>query len=236
MSALSNKAKGVSTTLYSDGRLYTKVSNKFNALLNLLRVTPQYIPEGSLIVASEFSIDRESQRYKIDDELLYAWFISAASLGNAFACSLLWTQLCSNEKYCKPTYSKEFSEETLVNLLKRVTLTRVTVSVGNYVMSRPITMLPYAVYVDVLRAAYTVMKTALANKDDSIDDRSKGKLTRFSNVCYSLANCALYPSMIMASDERDEDLAKRFVRLAEEALVVKYREENLPPIEPPSLI
>lgn len=232
MSDLSNRAKGAPITLYSDGRAYVRLHNKYNTLCSLIKVTP----EKKLIVASEFSIGAEPQRHKIDAELLYTWFVSAASSGRAFAYMLIWTQLCSNEKYCAPAYSEEFSKDALDNLLKRVTMSRVTVSLGSYILQRAIGNVSCTDHNEILRAAYAVMKENFNLRNESIDDQSRGKLARFANTCKAFSRCAAYSPIIMDADERDDRLVRSFIALASEAILAKQLEDALPPIDQQPII
>ena len=55
-------------------------------------------------------------------------------------------------------------------------------------------------------------------RNESIDDQSRGKITRFANVCKGLARQVSYAEPFLESGERDTELILAFKTLAEEAL------------------
>lgn len=218
MSKLSNMSKGVPVKLYygtggKDG--IHKMQNKYNALNGLIKLTPS----RKMIVASRFSIDTSLFINQFNSGLLYDWFISAASIGRCMAYLLLWTQLCYDSKYCQPAYAENKANDMLEDILRRITLSRVTIAMSMFFESHglSISRTPQN-YSRLLRAAYDVMRTAFRMRNEMIDDRSKGKIARFANVCKGLARQVAYSAPIVESGDRDQELILAFNALAEEAL------------------
>ena len=218
MTALSNLSKGVPVKLYygTDGKDgVRKMQNKYNTLNGLIKLTPS----RKMIVASRFSIDTSLVVNQFNSELLYSWFISAASIGRCMGYLLLWTQLCSDSNYCQPAYTEDEANEMLEDILRRITLSRVTVAMSMFFESHALSISrTLQNYNRLLRAAYDVMRTAFKTRNEMLDDRSKGKITRFANVCKGLARQVAYSAPIIESGDRDQELILGFNALAEEAL------------------
>lgn len=217
MSVLSNLSKGSPITLYYGYRAEygaIKVKNKYDALFRLIRSTPK----NRLVAASKFSIDNSKALNGLNGELLFSWFISTASNSHCMAAILLWTQLASDSDYCQPPYSKEESKDMLELILSRVTLTRAASAINRFFEKY---MMDYA-KTDrdlnrLLSAAYNVMQTAFEMRNDSIEDHSRGKFTRFANICRGLARDASHSKLIVDNDSQDADLVNGFNDLAKEA-------------------